>query len=91
MSSNSPTNPDNQEIDLAQVSKKNKEHVSRLPFLIFKGLLFVKRNIIILAVLLIVGVGLGFYLDRNTTVYNHEVIIKPNFGSTDYICQSKFN
>ncbi|OJX52810.1 MAG: hypothetical protein BGO88_13410 [Flavobacterium sp. 38-13] len=84
MSSNSPTNPDNQEIDLTQVSKKLGNVYQNFLFLVFKGLLFLKRNIIILAVLFIVGVGLGFYLDRNTTVYNHEIIIKPNFGSTDY-------
>jgi len=84
MSSNSQTNPDNQEIDLAQVSKKIGNMYQNFLFLIFKGLLFVKRNIIILVVLFILGAGLGFYQDRKTTVYNHEVIVKPNFGSTEY-------
>lgn len=84
MSSNSPTNPDNQEIDLSQVSRKLGQAYENFLSWVFRGFLFLKRNIIILAVLFIVGVGLGFYLDRNTTVYNHEVIIKPNFGSTDY-------
>ncbi|MEZ0007421.1 hypothetical protein ABH942_002802 [Flavobacterium sp. 28YEA47A] len=84
MSSNSPTNPDNQEIDLAQVSRKLSHAYENFLSWIFRGLLFLKRNIVILIVLFILGVGLGFYLDRNTTVYNHEVIVKPNFGSTDY-------
>jgi uncharacterized protein YneF (UPF0154 family) len=90
MSSNSPTNPDNQEIDLSQVSRKLGQAYENFLSWIFRGFLFVKRNIIILAVLFIVGAGLGFYLDKTTTVYNHEIIIKPNFGSTEYT-YSKIN
>ncbi|MBL7867720.1 MAG: hypothetical protein JNM71_06845 [Flavobacterium lindanitolerans] len=90
MSSNSPTNPDNQEIDLAQVSRKLSHAYENFLSWIFRGFLFIKRNIIILAVLFIVGAGLGFYLDKTTTVYNHEIIIKPNFGSTEYT-YSKIN
>ncbi|WP_343622891.1 hypothetical protein [Flavobacterium lindanitolerans] len=90
MSSNSPTNPDNQEIDLAQVSRKLGQAYENFLSWIFRGFLFIKRNIIILAVLFIVGAGLGFYLDKTTTVYNHEIIIKPNFGSTEYT-YSKIN
>ncbi len=90
MSSNSPTNPDNQEIDLAQVSRKLGNMYQGFLAWIFRGFLFAKRNIIILAILFIVGAGLGFYLDKNTKVYNHEVIITPNFGSADYV-YSKIN
>lgn len=90
MSSNSPTNPDNQEIDLAQVSKKIGNMYQNFLAWIFRGFLFARRNIIILAILFIVGAGLGFYLDKNTKVYNHEVIITPNFGSADYV-YSKVN
>lgn len=84
MSSNSPTNPDNQEIDLSQVSRKLSVAYENFLSWIFKGFLFVKRNAIILAILFIIGAGLGFYLDRTTTIYNHEVIVAPNFGSTEY-------
>lgn len=90
MSSNSQTNPDNQEIDLAQVSKKIGNMYQNFLAWIFRGFLFARRNIIILAVLFIIGAGLGFYLDKNTKVYNHEVIITPNFGSAEYV-YSKVN
>lgn len=90
MSSNSQTNPDNQEIDLSQVSKKLGNMYQNFLAWIFRGFLFVKRNIIILVILFIIGAGLGFYLDKTTTVYNHEIIIKPNFGSTEYT-YSKIN
>lgn len=90
MSLNSQNNPDNQEIDLSQVSKKLSQAYEGFLAWIFRGFLFVKRNVIIIAILFIIGAGLGFYLDRNTTVYNHEVIVKPNFGSTEYV-YSKIN
>lgn len=84
MSSNSPTNPDNQEIDLSQVSRKLSQAYENFLSWIFRGFLFVKRNIVILVILFIIGAGLGFYLDRTTTIYNHEIIITPNFGSSEY-------
>lgn len=84
MSSNSQTNPDNQEIDLSQVSRKLSQAYENFLSWIFRGFLFVKKNIITFVILFIVGAGLGFYLDRTTTVYNHEIIIAPNFGSTEY-------
>lgn len=90
MSSNSQTNPDNQEIDLAQVSKKIGNMYQNFLAWIFRGFLFARRNIITLAVLFILGAGLGLYLDRTTTVYNHEIIIIPNFGSAEY-AYSKVN
>lgn len=90
MSSNSQTNPDNQEIDLSQVSKKLGNIYQNFLAWIFRGFLFVKRNIIILVILFIIGAGLGFYLDRTTTIYNHEIIVAPNFGSTEY-AYSKVN
>ncbi|THD32820.1 hypothetical protein [uncultured Flavobacterium sp.] len=90
MSSNSPTNPDNQEIDLAQVSRKLSHAYENFLSWIFRGFLFIKRNIIILVILFIVGAGLGFYFDRNLKIYDNEVIVMPNFGSTEYV-YSKIN
>lgn len=31
----------------------------------------------------VVGAGLGFYLDKNTKIYDNQIIVSPNFGSTD--------
>lgn len=90
MSSNPQTNPDNQEIDLSQVSKRIGKAFEDFSTWIFRGFLFIKRNVIILAVLFIIGAGLGYYLDKSTKVYDHQIIVSPNFGSTEYL-YSKVN
>jgi len=41
-------------------------------------------------VLLIVGVGVGLFLDKTLKTYDHQIIVIPNFGSTDYL-YSKVN
>jgi hypothetical protein len=88
---------DNQEIDLGQVSKKIGQTYQNFLVWIFRGILFVKRNFILLVVLFIVGAALGFYLDKKVASYDHQIIISPNFGSTDYVyakidlLQSKIN
>ena len=83
MSSITP-NTNDQEIDLGQVSKKIGQAYEGFLSWIFRGFLFVKRNLVILIVLFIIGAGIGFYLDRTTKVYNHEVTVLPNFGSVEY-------
>lgn len=83
MSSNTPNNND-QEIDLRQVSQKMGQAYENFLSWIFRGFLFVKRNLIVLIVLFVIGAGIGYYLDKNTTVYNHEVMVLPNFGSVEY-------
>lgn len=83
MGVNSQNNAD-QEIDLSQVSRKIGQAYDGFLSWIFKGFLFVKRNMIALIILFVIGAGLGFYLDKNTTVYNHEVMVLPNFGSVEY-------
>jgi len=84
--SNTPKNiSDDQEIDLSQISKKLGQTYESFLSWIFSGFLFIKRNIIVLGILFIIGAALGFYLDKSDTVYNHNVIITPNFGSTEYV------
>ena len=34
---------------------------------------------------MVIGVGLGFYLDETKKIYNHQIIVTPNFESTDYL------
>ncbi len=79
------TNSQDQEIDLGQVFKKIKDFFNSFLDLIFDFILFVKRNIIILIVLLVLGIGIGFYLDKNNKAYSHTIIVTPNFGSADYL------
>lgn len=90
MSSSPQPNPDNQEIDLSQISKKFGKLVEDFFTWIFRGFLFIKRNLIILAILFIIGAGLGYYLDKKTKIYDHQIIVYPNFGSNDYL-YSKVN
>ncbi|UPQ80519.1 hypothetical protein M0M57_06680 [Flavobacterium azooxidireducens] len=97
MSSNSPINSDNQEIDLAQIANKVNGIYDSLLNKLFRFILFVKKNIILFIVLFIVGAGIGFYLDKKVKSYDHQVIVSPNFGSIDYLyaqinlVQSKVN
>jgi hypothetical protein len=84
MSTNASKNED-QEIDLSQISKKIGNIFDQLNTSIYKGILFLKKNIITLIILFAVGVGLGIFLDATSKSYNHQIIVSPNFGSTDYL------
>jgi hypothetical protein len=35
--------------------------------------------------LFVIGAALGFYLDKKVKSYDHQIIVSPNFGSTDYV------
>ena len=83
--STTPQNEDNQEIDLSQISKKIGNFFENVSTAIFRGFLFFKRNILWVGILFILGVGIGLYLDKTTKVYDNEIIVSPNFGSTDYL------
>ncbi|MBC8883663.1 hypothetical protein H9X57_10700 [Flavobacterium piscinae] len=97
MSSNSPINSDNQEIDLAKITQKVNGIYEGLLNTLFRLILFVKKNFILLAILFVVGGGIGYYLDKKVKSYDHQIIVSPNFGSTDYLyskvdlLQSKIN
>lgn len=97
MSSNSPINSDNQEIDLTQIAQKVNGIYEGFLQKLFRFILFVKKNFILLGILFVVGAGIGFYLDKKVKSYDHQIIVSPNFGSTDYVyakidlLQSKIN
>lgn len=46
---------------------------------------FILRNAVTLVVLLLLGAGLGFYLDQTQKTYKNSIIVHPNFESTDYL------
>lgn len=79
------TNSEDQEIDLSQVSKKIGNMFQSFLDWIFDGILFFKRNIIIISILFVIGAGLGFYIDKSEKVYSNQVIVIPNFESVDYL------
>ncbi len=85
MSLDSQNVNDNQEIDLSQISKKIGSFFESISKTIFKGILFVKRNIVVLSILFIVGTSLGFYIDSTNKIYDTEIIVTPNFETTDYL------
>lgn len=78
----------NQEVDLAIVSVKIKKYISRVNDSFFNGILFLKRNIIWLLVVIIAGAALGYYMDQGEKSYDHKVIVVPNFESVDYLYET---
>lgn len=84
------TNSQDQEIDLGQVFSKIGSFFSNLVDKFFDFIFFLIKNSIIIIVLLVIGVGLGYFLDKTSKTYNHEIIVSPNFDSVDYL-YSKVN
>ena len=78
-------NIDNQEIDLSQISKKIGTFFEGLSFKIFKGILFIKKNIFTVSILFLFGAILGFYIDTTNKRYDNQIIVTPNFETTDYL------
>lgn len=81
---NQPNIP-NQEVDLFYVKRKVKGYFSRVNDSFFDAILFIKRNIIILVILLAGGIWWGSYEDNTIKIYNQKVIAIPNFNSVDYL------
>jgi hypothetical protein len=79
------SNSQDQEIDLGQVFSKIGSLFQKGIDSIFDVFLFLKKNSIILGVLLILGFALGYLLDKKSKKYNHEIIITPNFGSVEHL------
>lgn len=79
------TNSQEQEIDLSQIGKSISKTFQNIINKCFDLLFFIQKKIIIVAGLVILGVILGFYSDKNSTNYNSEIIVIPNFGSNDYL------
>lgn len=84
MSTNTQNN-ESQEIDLIQVSKKIGEFFEGIATQLFRAILFFKRNLVWIGILFFIGIGLGVYLDQKVKVYNHQIIVQPNFNSVDYL------
>jgi len=80
-----PKNVSDQEVDLAQVSAKINQGFRNMGTAIFNAINFLYKNALILLVLLIIGVVLGYFKDTSNKVYNHEIIVIPNFESADYL------
>jgi hypothetical protein len=85
MSTGTPNNLNDQEIDLSVISKKISGFFEGITTSIFKGILFVKKHSIIFIALFLFGAVGGYFLDKAAKVYDHQIIVSPNFGSVDYL------
>jgi hypothetical protein len=85
MNKNEPNNQEDQEIDLTQVSKKIKSFFEGINTLIFKCIQFFVKKVAVISILILVGFSLGMFLDETQKTYDHQIIVTPNFGSTDYL------
>ncbi|WP_291867288.1 hypothetical protein [Maribacter sp.] len=87
MADNLPTNNNSSdEIDLGQLFQiiRNGFHKVFIGFL--RVFLYLKKNILILAILSVIGVGIGYGLSQISEITKKtEVIVKPNFESKDYL------
>lgn len=78
-------NTDEKEIDFSIVGDKLKGLAAKIDDLFFRFIMFIKRNIIVIAILFIAGAALGYYNDSKGKSYNNEIIVIPNFGSTEHL------
>lgn len=85
MSTKVPQNNEDQEIHLSVISQKINNFFQGISTSIFRIIQFFIRNWIIILILFLAGFGLGWFLDSTQKSYKHEIIVAPNFGSTDYL------
>ncbi len=73
------------EIDLGYLFGKISGLFRSFVKLFFAVITFFIKYIIVIVVLILIGVGIGYYFDKSKTkVYNNELIVIPNFESTQY-------
>ena len=77
------TNSQDQEIDLGQIGTAIKNFFNGIVNSIFDFIFFVKKKIVIIGSLFVIGVVAAFVLDPK--IYNHEISVIPNFGSNEYL------
>lgn len=78
------TNSQDQEIDLGQIGIGIKNFFNNCLNTFFDFIFFIKKKIIIIAGLFVVGVVLGYFLDENGS-YNQDILVIPNFESNEYL------
>jgi hypothetical protein len=78
------TNSQEQEIDLSQIGKSISKGFQKAVNRCFDLLFFIQKKLLIVFVLLVVGGGLGFYLDKEPN-YTNDIVVIPNFGSNEYL------
>ncbi len=77
------TNSQDQEIDLRQIGTGIKNFFNGILNSIFDFIFFVKKKILIIGSLFIIGLITAYLLDSKE--YNHEISVIPNFESNEYL------
>ncbi|MGB2087260.1 MAG: hypothetical protein ACPHVL_01355 [Psychroflexus salarius] len=79
----------NDEIDLFEFFKLIKKGFNKLGLLILSLFLFIKRNAILFIALIIVGGGLGYYLDKeNSANLKSTITLQAIYNSKDFLYES---
>jgi hypothetical protein len=78
------TNSQDQEIDLGLVAKGIKNFFQGIINSFFDFIFFLKKKIIIVGSLFVIGVVLGYFLDKNSS-YTQDILVIPNFESNEYL------
>lgn len=73
-----------EEVDLGYLFRSLGNLLKKIAKLIFLIIAFFRKYIIVTILLIIVGFVFGYYSDRDP-IYENELIVIPNFESTDYL------
>jgi hypothetical protein len=85
MSFNSPSQTEEEQIDFKQISNKIGNFFQGINRAIFNLIQFVLKKKIVLIILLFLGFGFGMFLDQINQTFKSELIVAPNFESSDYL------
>lgn len=85
MNTNDNKNINDQTIDITTILKGTSVFFQSLNSKIYQMIQFVLKHSVVLGILLVLGFGVGFYLEETKKTYNNSVIVKTNFGSSDYL------
>ncbi|QKJ61969.1 hypothetical protein [Flavobacterium sp. M31R6] len=85
MSVQKENNPENPEIDLLTVFSRIGDFFEWINTLLFRIIRFFVKNAIAVAVLIVLGFGIGFLLEKVNRNYEQKIIVAPNFKSAEYL------
>ncbi|WP_417371525.1 DUF2273 domain-containing protein [Gelidibacter japonicus] len=75
-----------EEVDLGYLFRSIGGFFKKIAKLLFLIIGFFRKYAVITIALIIIGFGVGFYLDSiSKPIFNNELIVIPNFESTDYL------
>ncbi len=74
-----------EEINLSQVYNGIIKFADSCNRFIYRKIKSIFRHKFALSTLFIFGIGLGVYFDKTVVTYKHQIQVKPNFKSVDYL------